>query len=311
MSPASDKEQNLKHSVARTVTALLLCGVGTAALGLSSTQEQDGTLKRIKQTNTIAVGYYEAEIPFSYVDGKGQVIGYSYDITQKIVQAVAAELNLPKIEVKPIRLTLHNRFSMIQNESADIECGVSTNNTERRKDIAFSNAIFVSRIRLMARKDAHIADFPDLAGKSVVTKASSTSEVLLKKMNARIKFSVVSAVDRSVSPLTLLQTGQADAYVLDEILLYGTIADSWRPNEWLVTGTPQSVETYGCTMRRADTAFKAIVDQTITKLMQSGQAAALYKKWLLSPIPPMNRALNVPMSDEIIRLYHNPNDNAE
>ncbi len=288
--------------------ALLIGSILVPAWG----QELSGALKKIKQSGAISIGYYEAEIPFSYLDGKGQIIGYSYEITQKIIQAVSHELKLPKLEVHPIQLTLHNRFSMVQNEVVDIECGVSTNNNERKKQIAFSNTFFISRIRLMTRKDAKIVDFPDLRGKVAVTKASSTAELLLYKLNMQknYKINIISAVERSVTPLTLLQTGQADAYVLDDILLYGAIADSWRPAEWIITGLPQSFEAYGCMMRKNDPAFKAVVDQAIAKLMQSGEAAQLYKKWFMLPIPPKGRALNFPMSEEMVKLYSNPNDHS-
>jgi glutamate/aspartate transport system substrate-binding protein len=306
----------LESLIARWLTTVLSVIFGVMLLGASGApvcaQELAGTLKKIRDSGTIAVGYYESEIPFSYLDGKGQVVGYSYDITQKIVESLAQALKLPRIDIKPIPLTLQNRFSMVQNKVVDIECVATTNTLERQKQFDFSATIFISSTRLMARKDAGIADFSDLAGKTVVTKASSTSEKLLRRLDAKMQYgiNIISAVERSVSPLAMLQAGQADAYMLDDALLYGAIAQSWRPEEWTVTGAPQSYEAYGCIMRKNDPGFKPLVDQAIGQLMKSGTATQLYQKWFMSPIPPKGRILNLPMSDAIFKLYKKPNDSA-
>lgn len=162
----------------------------------------------------------------------------------------------------------------------------------------------------MTRRDSGIKDFTDLAGKSVTTFARSTSEKMLNKMNVDLKYrmNIITTFDRGDTPLSLLQTGQADAYMMDDVLLYATIHETWRPDEWIVTGKPQSYEAYGCILPKDDPAFKKVVDQEIARLMTSGEAEAIYRKWLMSPIPPKGINLHFPMSNAMIELFKNPND---
>jgi glutamate/aspartate transport system substrate-binding protein len=286
--------------------------LGGVCLINASAQELTGSLKKIKDSREISVGFRDRTIPFSYLDNDKNVVGYSYDITKKIGEAIKKELKLAKLEVKPVPITIQNRFSMIENGSIDLECSSTTNNADRRKNFAFSNTIFIVGTRLMTRKDSGIKDFPDLAGKTVVVPSATTSDELLRKLNAEknYRMNIISTIDRSVSALSTIQAGQADAYMHDDAILYGQIASSWRPEEWSVVGKPMSFEAYGCMMRKDDPAFKKIVDAAIAALMKSGEAAKLYKKWFVSEIPPNNVNLNFPMSEAMINLYKNPNDKA-
>jgi glutamate/aspartate transport system substrate-binding protein len=186
----------------------------------------------------------------------------------------------------------------------------TTHTKERQKLAAFSNTLFVAGSRLMTRKDSGIKDFPDLSGKTVVTFARSTSEKLLRSMNSEHNFriNIVSTFDRGDTPVSVLQAGQADAYMMDDVLLYATIHETRRPDEWMVTGKAQSFEAYGCILPKDDPAFKKIVDQEIVRIMQSGEGELIYRKWLMSPIPPKSVNLNFPMSKEMINLFANPND---
>lgn len=162
----------------------------------------------------------------------------------------------------------------------------------------------------MTRKDSGIKDFSDLTNKNVATFARSTSEKILRRMNSEQKYNIniITTFDRGVTPLAVLQAGQADAYMMDDVLLYAAVRETWRPDEWIVTGKPQSYEAYGCVLPKDDPAFKKLVDREIARIMKSGEADAIYKKWLLSPIPPKGGNLGFPMSEENIRLYKNPND---
>ncbi|MBL8406184.1 MAG: transporter substrate-binding domain-containing protein [Candidatus Accumulibacter sp.] len=274
--------------------------------------ERSGTLQKIADTRTIAIGFHESTSPFTYMTGDGTVMGYSYDIALKIAEAVKRELKLPALQIKQIPFTTQSRFPIVQNGVSDLSCGATTNTTERQKMVAFSNTIFVAGSRLMTRKNSGIKDFPDLAGKTVVTFAASTSEKMLRRMNSEhgLHINIVSTFDRGDTPLSVLQAGQADAYMMDDVLLYATIREAWRPDEWVVTGRPQSYEAYGCILRKDDPAFKRVVDQEIARIMKSGEAEALYRKWLLSPIPPKGVNLNFPISEMMIELYKNPNDKA-
>lgn len=268
------------------------------------------TLKKIADTGVVSLGFHESTPPFTYSIGDGRPLGYSYEIALKVAEAVKRELNLPKLQIKAVPVTTQNRFAIVQNGTADIMCGATTHTTERQKIAAFSNTIFVAGSRLMTRKDSGIKDFSDLVGKTVVTFARSTSEKILRKMNSdqNTRINIVSTFDRGDTPVSVLQAGQADAYMMDDVLLYATIHDTWRPDEWVVTGKPQSFEAYGCILPKDDADFKKLVDQEIARIMQSGEAETIYRKWLMSSIPPKNVSLNFPMSKEMVDLFKSPND---
>ncbi len=282
------------------------------AAGTVKGAELNGTLKKIKDSGSITLGYREASMPFSYYDGKGGAVGYSHDIMLKIADAIKQELKLPKLDLRLMSITSQNRIPLTLNNTLDLECGSTTNNTERQKQVAFSNTLFVIGTRLMTRKDSGIKDFSDLAGKNVVTDAGTTSERLLRKMKdeKKISMNIILTVDHGIDPLTVMQTGQAQAYMMDDALLYALITEAWRPSEWIVTGTPQSYEAYGCMMRKNDPDFKQLVDKTIANIMRSGEAEAIYRKWFMSPIPPKGINLNFPLSEDMAKLYKNPNDKA-
>jgi glutamate/aspartate transport system substrate-binding protein len=288
--------------------AVLLCLAASLRVGAD---ELSGTLKKIKDGGVIAVGHRESSIPFSYYDDKQQVVGYSQDIALRIVGAVKDELKLPTLQLKLVPVTSQNRIPLVQNGTVDIECGSTTNNLERQKQVAFSDTIFIVRTRLLTRKDSGIKDFPDLAGKNAVVTAGTTSERLLRKLNEEKKLGIkiTSAKDHGESFL-ILESGRAVAFMLDDVLLSGEVAKSRKPDDWVVTGTPQSREAYGCSMRKDDKSFKALVDRTIAKLTTSGEILPIYEKWFQKPIPPKGLNLNFPLSDEMKELFKNPNDKA-
>ncbi len=287
------------------LSALALC----ASLVQPALAQESATLAKIKSSGTIALGHRESSIPFSYYDDKQQVVGYSQELMLKVVDAVKAELKLPALALKLTPVTSQNRIPLIQNGTIDIECGSTTNNTERARQVAFSNTIFIIGTRLMTKKESGIKDFPDLAGKNVVTTAGTTSERLIRKMNEEKKLgmNIISAKDHGESFLTL-ETGRAVAFMMDDALLYGELAKAKRPADWAVVGTPQSFEAYGCMMRKDDPGFKKLVDAALAKAMTSGEAEAIYKKWFTQPIPPKGLNLNFPPSDAMLKLYKAPND---
>jgi glutamate/aspartate transport system substrate-binding protein len=288
-----------------SLAALALC----ASLVPPAFAQESATLAKIKSSGTIALGHRESSIPFSYYDDKQQVVGYSQELMLKVVDAVKAELKLPALALKLTPVTSQNRIPLIQNGTIDIECGSTTNNTERARQVAFSNTIFIIGTRLMTKKESGIKDFPDLAGKNVVTTAGTTSERLIRKMNEEKKLgmNIISAKDHGESFLTL-ETGRAVAFMMDDALLYGELAKAKRPADWAVVGTPQSFEAYGCMMRKDDPGFKKLVDAALAKAMTSGEAEAIYKKWFTQPIPPKGLNLNFPPSDAMLKLYKAPND---
>jgi glutamate/aspartate transport system substrate-binding protein len=273
--------------------------------------QESATLKKIKETGTITLGHRESSIPFSYYDDKQQVIGYSHELMLKAVDGIKDNLKLAKIDTKLMPVTSANRITLIQNGTVDIECGSTTNNLDRQKQVAFSTTIFVIGTKLMVKKTSGITDFADLAGKNVVTTAGTTSERLLRKMNEEKKMgmNVISAKDHGESFLTL-ETGRAVAFMMDDALLFGEMAKAKRAGDWAVVGTAQSKEAYGCMLRKDDPEFKNVVDAALTKVMTSGEADKIYAKWFMNPIPPKGLNLNMPLSDEMKALYKAPNDKA-
>jgi glutamate/aspartate transport system substrate-binding protein len=298
----------------RPVLVAVIASATIASIGIVAPtrgQELAGTLKKVKDSGNITLGHREASIPFSYYDEKQQVVGYSHELALKVVEATKEQLKLPDLKVKLIPITSANRIPLIQNGTIDLECGSTTNNTERQKQAAFSNTIFVAATRLMTRKDSGVKDFPDLAGKTAVTTAGTTSERMLRKLNEekKLRMNIISAKDHGESFL-ILETGRAVAFMMDDVLLYGEVTKAKRPDEWIVTGTPQSYEAYGCMMRKDDPQFKKVVDGALAKVMTSGEAEKIHKKWFQSPIPPKKLNMNVPLSPELAKLYKDPNDKA-
>ncbi|HDR9484794.1 ABC transporter [Burkholderia aenigmatica] len=290
--------------------AVLMFAALCAFAGGAHAQET-GTLKKIKDTGVIALGHRESSIPFSYYDEKQQVVGYSREFQMKVVDAVKKKLNLPNLQVKNIPVTSQNRIPLVQNGTVDIECGSTTNNAERQQQAAFSDTIFVIGTRLMTKNDSGIKDFADLKGKTVVTTAGTTSERLLRKMNneKQMGMNIISAKDHGDS-FNTLESGRAVAFMMDDALLAGERAKAKKPGDWVIVGTPQSEEAYGCMMRKGDADFKKVVDDAISQVEKSGEAAKIYAKWFENPIPPKGLNLNFPLSDSMKKLYANPNDKA-
>ncbi|MFD1261749.1 glutamate/aspartate ABC transporter substrate-binding protein [Entomomonas asaccharolytica] len=281
-----------------------------SALGLSSVALADSaTLNKIKETNTILLGHRESSVPFSYYDNNQNVIGYSQEIEMKIVNAIKAKLNLPDLKTKMLPVTSANRITLLQNGSIDIECGSTTHNKERAQQVGFSNTIFIIGTRLMTKNNSGIKDFPDLAGKNVVTTAGTTSERILQKMDndKDMNMNIISAKDHGEAFL-MLQSGRAVAFMMDDALLFGERAKARNPEDWVVVGKPQSYEAYGCIVRKDDPEFKAIADETIAKLMTSGEINTIYDKWFNKPIPPKNLNLEFPLSEKMQALFKAPND---
>lgn len=292
----------------KLVSAALIAAAFVTASALA---QESATLKKVKETGTLTLGHREASIPFSYYNDQQQVIGYSQELMMKVVEGVKENLKLAKLDTKLMPVTSANRITLIQNGTIDIECGSTTNNLERQKQVGFSTTIFIVGTRLLTKKDSGIKDFPDLAGKNVVSTAGTTSERLLRKMNEEKKMgmNIISAKDHGEAFLTL-ETGRAVAFMMDDALLFGEIAKAKKPGDWTVVGTPQSEEAYGCMVRKDDPGFKKVVDAALTKAMTSGEAEKIYTKWFLNPVPPKGLNLNMPLSNDMKALYKSPNDKA-
>jgi glutamate/aspartate transport system substrate-binding protein len=289
--------------------AVLVAAIGLMPVGAHA--QEVGTLKKIKDTGVISLGYRESSIPFSYYDDHQNVIGYSHDFMARAVEALKQKLDMPNLVIRLTPVTPQNRIPLVQNGTVDLECGSTTNNAEREQQVAFSTSIFVIGTRLMTKKDTGIKGWSDLKGKTVVTTAGTTSERLLRKMNQdkSMGMNIVSAKDHGEA-FSTLASGRASAFMMDDALLAGERAKASNQGEFIIIGAPQSEEAYGCMMRKNDPEFKRVVDDAITKMELSGEADRIYNKWFESPIPPRGLNLNFPESDEVKALFKNPNDRA-
>ncbi|MEM5311357.1 transporter substrate-binding domain-containing protein [Paraburkholderia sp. JHI869] len=281
---------------------------------LAPVQAQDATsatLKKIRDTGVISLGVRESSVPFSYYDSEQHTIGYAQDIALKIVDEVKKELKLDKLTVKEIPITSQNRITLVQNGTIDIECGSTTHTKERDNQVAFTNSFFQYGVRLIAKKDSGIKDFPDLAGKTVVTTAGTSEDRLLREMNndKKMGMQLIAAKDHAESFLNV-KTGRAVAFVMDEPLLYGARAKEANQQDYLITGTPPLSEVYGCMVRKDDPVFKKLADGVIARMQTSGEAERLYTKWFTQPVPPKGMNLNYPLSNENRELFAHPNDRA-
>lgn len=280
-------------------------------LALTARAEAPGlpTLEKISRTGTISLGHRESSVPFSYYDGKRQVVGYSHDLMLAVVERIRQELRLPALAVKLVPVTSQNRIPLVQNGSVDLECGSTTHNRERARQVAFSVSIFHTSSRLLTRHDSGIADLADLKGRRVAVTAGTTPErsLLLRAEATGLRFEIVSVKDHG-DGFNRLQEGRADAFLMDEAMLYGLRAKAERPDDWRVVGQPMAAEVYACMLRKDDPRFKALVDRSLTEIMQSGEALRIYKRWFQSPIPPKGLNLNWPAPAALLELFRAPND---
>ncbi|WP_438012851.1 glutamate/aspartate ABC transporter substrate-binding protein [Psychrobacter raelei] len=275
--------------------------------------DASATLNKIKDSGTIVVGFRDSSIPFSYIaDDPNQPLGYAHDLEMKVVDAVKDKLNMPDLKIRYNLITSQTRIPLVQNGTIDFECGSTTNNEERQKQVAFSNGFFEIGTRLLTKKDSGINDFEDLKGRTLVTTAGTTSERYIRQYNDEKKLGakIISAKDHGEAFL-MLEKGRADAFMMDDVLLAGEKAKSAHPEEWQIVGTPQSFEIYGCMMRKDDPQFKAIVDEALKNVYASGEINDIYNKWFMNPIPPKNVNMNFEMSDNLKALIANPHDGAQ
>ncbi|MFP1867766.1 glutamate/aspartate ABC transporter substrate-binding protein [Lonsdalea quercina] len=295
----------------RTIwVSAILAGIAChAAYAADTSPSSTDTLQKIKARGLIVVGHRESSVPFSYLDNDQKVVGYSQEYSNAIVDAVKNQLGLPDLAVKMVPITSSTRIPLLQNGSIDFECGSTTNNAERQQQVAFSNSIFIVGGKLLVRKESGLGDFKDLAGKPVVTTAGTTNEILLNQLNDKnvMKMRIISAKDHSDAFRTL-ESGRAVAFYMDDPLLAGERAKAKRPDQWVIVGTPQSHEAYGCMLRKGDPAFKQLMDSTIAQAQTQGKAEKWYQRWFTQPIPPKNINMNFEMSEDMKALFKAPND---
>ena len=289
----------------RPILALLALALAVPALA----EDLEGTLKKVKEHNLIVIGYRESSVPWSYLDGNQKVVGYSHEVALKIVDAIKAELKMPDLKLREIPINAQNRISLMQNGTIDLECNGTTNTSERRKQVAFSNTIAFTQTQLLTKKKSGIKEFEDIAGKTIAVTAGTTSEHYLRKYadEHKVKLNILATRDHSQGFL-MLQTGRADAFFMDRDVLGSLLARAQDKADYVITGQPQTKEALACMLRKDDPQFKALVDRVIAKKQTSGEAAKMYDKWFMAPIPPDGVVLDAPLTKEMRELYKHPND---
>src|SRR5688572_29700904 len=273
---------------------------------------QDGTLKKIKDSGSITVGHRDASLPFSYYDDKQQPIGYSMDLCARIVDAVKAELKMPKLETKYQLVTSANRIPLMANGTIDLECGSTTNNIARQKQVSFTITHFVTAKRWVAKKSAKVNKLADLKGKTVVSTAGTTNIKQITEINGQqnLGMNIISA-NGHPEVFQMVETGRAVAFVMDDILLAGLAAQSRTPKDYEISSVALSVEPYGIMVRKDDKAFKDLADKALSQVYKSGQINAIYSKWFEKPVPPKNVNLSLPMSPALKKVMANPTSSGD
>jgi glutamate/aspartate transport system substrate-binding protein len=290
-------------------SALIFFG---ASLAQAYAQEPTGTLAKIKKTGVITLGVRDGSVPFSYLDDKQKYIGYSVDLCMKVVDALRTELGLPKLKVAMNPVTSANRIPLMANGTIDLECGSTTNNLERQRQVAFAPTMFVIGSRLLTKKSSNIKTLADMKGKTLVATAgtSTLKQMTMLNKEQKLGMNILVAKDHPESFL-MLETGRAVAEANDDILLAAQVANSKDPAQFEISEAPLSVEPYGIMLRKGDSAFKRVVDAAVARVYTSGEINGIYNKWFLSPIPPKNINMNFPMPPQLKAVFARPTDSGD
>ncbi len=283
------------------------------ATGPVSAQELTGTLKKIKETGFITLGYRDSSVPFSYLDDKQQPVGYALEICGKIVDAVKTELKMDKLEVKLNPVTSATRIPLLANGTIDLECGSTTNNVERQKQIGYTNTHFLTASRYVSKNENAIKKIDDLKGKTVVSTAGTTNIKQLVEANSTLNLglNIIPAKDHAEAFL-MVETDRAVAFVMDDILLAGLVASAKDPKAYIISQDAFSLpEPYGIMLRKDDPAFKKVADAATKTLYQSPAGLALYAKWFTQAIPPRGLNLNVQMNSQMKKVFTTPSDSPD
>jgi len=294
--------------IAKTLLALAAC-----ALLAAQAAAQEGTLKKIKDSGSITIGHRDASIPFSYYDDKQQPVGFAMDLCLKIVDAVKADLKMPKLEVKYQLVTSANRIPLIANGTVDLECGSTTNNAARQKEVAFAPTHFLTASRYVTKKSSNIHSIDDLKGKTIVSTAGTTNIKQATDMNVAKNMGMnIIPANGHPEAFQMVETGRAVAFVMDDVIIATLIAQTRTPGDYVLSADAFSLpEPYGIMMRKDDPAFKKLVDAAISQVYKSGEINKIYAKWFTSPTPPKGLNYNMPMSPQMKNAFANPTDSPD
>lgn len=291
----------MKKVLAASSLVLMLAAAGVSA--------QEGTLTKIAELAEISIGHRDGAVPFSYYDDQQRPIGYAMDLCAKVVDALKVKLDKPDLKVSYLPVTGATRMPLLANGTIDMECGTTTNNAERQRQVTFSNTYFVAGVRILSKKSAPVESMADAKGKTVVTLAGTTSVKVISEANAaqNLGLKILTVKDLAEGMLTL-QTERAVALIFDDVSIAGAAATSKTPDDYVMSSEPLSVEPYGIMLRRDDEPFKQLVNATLDELYASGEITAIYDKWFVQAIAPRGINMNFPMSSQLQRVIAQPTD---
>lgn len=291
-------------------SARLAATLFSVVLGSMSAHAQTGgTLAKIAESGEVTIGHRDGAVPFSYYDDQQQAVGYAMDLCAHVFEAIKANLDKPDLKVNYMPVTGTTRIPLLANGTIDMECGTTTNNPERQKQVTFSTTYFVAGVRILSKKTAPIETMLDAKDKTIVTLAGTTSVKIIHAANAaeNLGLTILSAKDLAEGML-MLETDRASALIFDDVSIAGAAATSKSPDDYQLSGQALSVEPYGVMLRREDPEFKSLVNATLEGLYSSGEINAIYDKWFIEPIPPRDLNMNFPMSDQLKKTIANPTD---
>jgi glutamate/aspartate transport system substrate-binding protein len=277
--------------------------------GTFSSLAASPTLDKIKSSGVVTMGVRESSIPMSYTTGDSRFDGYHVEICRQILGEIKDKLNLSALRINYQAVTSQNRVPLVQNGTVDIECGTTTNNNARAKEVAFANTLYVEEVRIAVKANSGITSIAQLNGKKVATTTGTTSVQLLRKHEKAngVNFEEVFGKDHADSFL-LLESGRADAFVMDGSILAGNIANSKNPKDYKIVGEILSTEPIAIMVRKDDPEFKSAVNAAIAKIVANGKMPGLWNKWFLSPIPPKNIVVGLELSPATKNAWANLND---
>jgi glutamate/aspartate transport system substrate-binding protein len=289
---------------AAVVLAILLAQTPMAGAQDAPIARLSGTLAKVHDTGEITLGYRGDSFPFSYLDAANHPVGYSLDLCGAIVGAAARTIDVPSVRTKFARVTAQSRFPMVMSGDVDLECGVTTDTSEREKRVAFSPTIFVSGTKLMVQRSSVFKSIFDLKGKRVVSIDGTTNEEAVKFFNDKrnLGLTLLTVTDR-VEGYAMMMDGKADAFAADDALLYAMIAQREAQRQFIVVGDYLSYDPYGLMFRRADPQFRDLVQTTFRELAENGDLVEFYHRWFIRRTPTGER-LNLPMSPQLQEIFH-------
>jgi glutamate/aspartate transport system substrate-binding protein len=292
----------LAHAQDKTPAKSTPPAAPAAAPAAATPAEKVDTLKRIRDTGTILVGVREASVPFSFLDAQKQPQGYSVDLCLKVVDAIKAELKMPRLEVKFVPVSSANRIPALLENKIDLECGSTTNTRDRQKQVAFAYTTFVAGIKMLAKTASNVNSIDDLRGKTIVVTKGTTSEKMMKQLNDErlLKLTILEMTDHNDS-FKAVAEGKAVAFPMDDVLLYGLISKSSKPDDFAVVGKYLSVEPYAIMMRKDEPQLERVVNHALTELFQSGEIRRIYAKWFAT------KDLTVPLNSLLKENFSAPN----